>query len=283
MDQDPERHDLAYARLVNTIRLQGDHGASATIVPERGAIVTSLVLGGHELLYLDEETLRDPQKNVRGGIPVLFPSPGRLTDDRFAKGAMKQHGFARTLPFTVTREAESEATLALADSEVTRAQFPYAFEFVLHYRLMHDALRIEATVTNHDDAELPFGFGLHPYFAVPEAEKAAARIETGATRAFDNVKKEEIALDGIDLTANEIDLHLVDHGCQESALTWFGRTVRLRGSFELTRWVIWTLRGKDFVCLEPWTCPADALNTGAGLIVLPPGDARTLFVEIVLE
>lgn len=265
------------------IELHGERGARATVVPERGAIVTSLVLEDRELLYLDEATLRDPQKNVRGGIPVLFPSPGRLTDDRWAKGAMKQHGFARTLPFTVTREARAEVTLALEDSEATRAQWPYAFELLLRYSLLHDGLRIEATVTNHDDDELPFGFGLHPYFAVPEAEKPVTRIETGATRAFDNVHKREVALDGIDLTRDEVDLHLLDHGCTESALSFFGRTVRVRGSFELTRWVVWTLRGKDFVCLEPWSCPGDALNTGEGLVRLAPGDARTLFVEIALE
>ena len=43
--------------------------------------------------------------------------------------------------------------------------------------------------------------------------------------------------------------------------------VVLEGSPEMTRWVIWTLAGKDFVCLEPWTCPGDALNTGDRLTV----------------
>jgi galactose mutarotase-like enzyme len=45
--------------------------------------------------------------------------------------------------------------------------------------------------------------------------------------------------------------------------------------------VIWTLRGRDFVCLEPWTCPGDALNTGAGLLFLAPGETRALRLEIV--
>lgn len=28
---------------------------------------------GSELLYLDNETFSNPEANVRGGIPVLFP------------------------------------------------------------------------------------------------------------------------------------------------------------------------------------------------------------------
>ncbi len=117
---------------------------------------------------------------------------------------------------------------------------------------------------------------------MPDTEKRAARIETGATKAWDNVAKTEIRLDGLDLEKTELDYHLLDHGCTDSALAWFGRTVRIRGSFELTRWVVWTVRGKDYVCLEPWTCPANALNDG-GVIALAPGDTRSMFVEIALE
>ena len=36
--------------------------------------------------------------------------------------------------------------------------------------------------------------------------------------------------------------------------------------------VLWTQRYKSFVCVEPWTAPADALNTGKGLVQVPPGE-----------
>jgi galactose mutarotase-like enzyme len=44
--------------------------------------------------------------------------------------------------------------------------------------------------------------------------------------------------------------------------------------------VIWTLPGKDFVCLEPWTAPANALNSGESLLIVPPGAHRDLWTEI---
>ena len=45
--------------------------------------------------------------------------------------------------------------------------------------------------------------------------------------------------------------------------------------------MIWALRGRDFICLEPWTCPGDALNTGKDVLVLAPGETRALRLEIV--
>jgi galactose mutarotase-like enzyme len=54
-------------------------------------------------------------------------------------------------------------------------------------------------------------------------------------------------------------------------------------SEELSYWVVWTLKGRDFVCLEPWTCPGNALNTGERLLHLPPGQTRTLWMAITAE
>ena len=67
-----------------------------------------------------------------------------------------------------------------------------------------------------------------------------------------------------------------------AALTSAGRTITLACSPEYTRWVVWTLAGRDFVCLEPWTCPGDALNSGEGLLVLAPGEERVLRVGIAV-
>ena len=56
-----------------------DEGSRAEIVPERGALVSRFIVEGEPILFLDESTLADPTKNVRGGIPVLFPAPGVLS------------------------------------------------------------------------------------------------------------------------------------------------------------------------------------------------------------
>jgi len=77
---------------------------SVEVVPERGALVTALRVGSHDVLYLDRDTLADPAKNVRGGIPLLFPFAGKLADETLTLTGtkMKQHGFARNRAWSVT-------------------------------------------------------------------------------------------------------------------------------------------------------------------------------------
>ncbi|HEX7670875.1 MAG TPA: galactose mutarotase, partial [Polyangiaceae bacterium] len=254
--------------------------------PRRGAIVTSFRVRGRELLYMEESTLTDPDKNVRGGVPVLFPSPGKLDGDAWTRdghnGAMKQHGFARNLPWNVTEGAAGRAasvTLSLASSDATLVQYPWEFRAELTFSLTGARLRIGLRVTNASSSPMPFGVGFHPYFAVKD--KARAKIDTRATRAFDNVTKTVMPFAGFDLTAKEVDLHLLDHGSTESALHFGdGSRVGVRGSSDYGRWVVWTLAGKDFVCLEPWTCPGNALNSGEGLTIVRPEQSHESWVEI---
>ena len=265
----------------------GDH-ARVALRPERGGIATALAIDGRDVLYLDAGTLADPAKNVRGGIPVLFPSPGKLAGDAWAhggaSGAMKQHGFARNLAWRVLGVlggAAPAAALELTSSAGTRAQFPWDFALQLTYTVRGRALRIDQRVENRGASPMPFGLGFHPYFFVRDADKPAARVETGATRAFDNVTKQTVELRGpIDLARPEVDLHLLDHGAPACTLALPGGAVHLRGSDVYTHWVIWTLAGRDFVCLEPWTCPGNALNTRDRLLELPPGAAFTAWLEI---
>jgi hypothetical protein len=50
---------------------------------------------------------------------------------------------------------------------------------------------------------------------------------------------------------------------------------------DFSRLGIWSKpHAGDFVCLEPWTAALDALNTGEGLTVLPPGAAAEGWVDL---
>ncbi|HTJ81957.1 MAG TPA: galactose mutarotase [Polyangiaceae bacterium] len=274
---------------VATIALVDTEAQSRVVVaPARGGMVTTFTVGAREILHLDRATFDDPKANVRGGIPVLFPSPGKLANDtwswRGVRGAMKQHGFARNAAWTTIATGDDDGawvTIALEPTDATRAQFPFEFRLAFTYRLRGASLAIEMRIANEGAVAMPFGVGFHPYFAVADADKGRVRIPTAATRAFDNKRKVDGAFTGFDLTAEEVDAHLHDHGGSEATLATPSGDVVLRGSAELTHWVVWTLRGKDFVCLEPWTCPGNALNTGEGLLVLEPGESREM--QLVIE
>lgn len=257
--------------------------------PARGALLTSFTVRGRELFYLDRETLADPDKNVRGGNPVLFPSPGRLRDDSFTRdgrrGTLKQHGFARNLPFRCIERSEHDGahvTLRLEDDEQTRARYPWPFVFDLGFSLRGTALRIDLSIHNPGEHPLPFAVGFHPYFAV--SDKRHTKIESAATQVFDNVMKSVRPLGSWDLTVSELDVYLLDHGRSDSALVLpDGARIVLTGSPEFTRWVVWTVAGKDYVCLEPWSAPFDALNSGEGLLYVAPGGVHRGHLEIALR
>jgi galactose mutarotase-like enzyme len=266
--------------------------ARVVIAPARGGMVTRFDVADVPVLFLDVASLVDETKNVRGGNPVLFPSPGPLAGDRFTRqgrtGAMKQHGFARQRAWSVLAQSSHEVTLELASDDATRAQFPWDFVARIRYALAGTTLtvetRIENTANARDEAAMPFALGFHPYFYVAEADKAQARIPTDATRAFDNVAKATVDLGGpIDLTAKEVDLHLFDHSAHHATLERGADRIVVSADPDFGRWVVWTLAGKDFVCLEPWTAPANALNSGEGLSSVAPGEAKTLTMTIALE
>jgi galactose mutarotase-like enzyme len=272
--------------LGELVLLADERSASRVIVaPNRGAIVTSFCVADREFIFMDDATLRDPTKNVRGGIPVLFPSPGKLDGDRWQhasrSGSMKQHGFARTEPWRIG-ELEPDiarCSLDLDSNARTLAQFPWAFHAELDFTLEHMRLRIDFKLHNRDASPLPFALGYHPYFEV--GDKSEARVDTRATRAFDNVKKQVSPFTGFDFSVPEVDLHLLDHGGSSTALHLRdGARIDLRASQEFNRWVVWSLADRSFICVEPWTAPGNALNTGEQLRELAPGAAYQSFFEL---
>jgi galactose mutarotase-like enzyme len=213
----------------------------AEVVPERGALVTALRVGTRDVLYLDPETLADPTKNVRGGIPLLFPFAGKLADETLTLTGtkMKQHGFARNRAWTVTERAAGALTMTLAADAETRAQFP--FEFTAHHRVMIIAggLQLELAIIA-GDRDVPVSPGWHPYFTIGRADKAA--VKPGTTD----------------------DDHEFDFGMPapidgRSRFTPPG--IALEASPDLRHLQMWSQPGKPFVCIEPFFGPAGTINT----------------------
>jgi galactose mutarotase-like enzyme len=259
--------------------------ACVEVVPERGALVTAFQVAGDRVLYLDEATLEDPTKNVRGGIPVLFPIAGKLPRDSYElegrTWSMKQHGFARTLPWRVLSSGAKgpgvRLECGLESTSQTLAQFPFRFEARLAFTLEGTTLTLDWTVTNRDERSMPLQLGYHPYFEVSQAEKARASVESRGNRSFDNRVGEERTFSGFDLTQPEVDLHVLNHDRPGTVLHRPGRHgVELRWSPEFQVLVVWTLAEKDFVCVEPWTAPGGALARRGGLPLLEAGATASL-------
>ena len=265
-----------------------DHEAKARVVlaPTRGGMVTRFIVRDTNVLYLDADTLRDPVKNVRGGIPVLFPIAGRLANDKYqwdgATYTMKQHGFARNMPWTIVDQATDGGArlgLALTASSMTRPQYPFDFRLAVTYVLCEGRLTVQTRVSNLGERNMPIHPGLHPYFQLADRNKGAARVVTDATRAFDNRTGSIVTLrEPIDLAADVVDMHVLDHWPRTVKLTRpEDRDVELSLGVPDRVLVVWTERGRDFVCVEPWTARSNALNDGSATQVLPGGTHETTF------
>jgi galactose mutarotase-like enzyme len=250
------------------------HGdVSVQIVPERGALVASLIVFGKEVLYLDKTTLDDPTKNVRGGIPLLFPYAGKLVDGRFlaAGTTMSQHGFGRNRPWKVQDKELRSVRVRLVQDAETRLQFPYEYEADYRVTALARGVEVRLIVQNTGGRPVPLSPGWHPYFRCPAALKSNV---TGNVEGFTADKLGD---------EREFDFGLLP---PPSARTQFripelGR-LNIDFSKAMKHMQFWSLPGKDFVCLEPFYGPNNTINTEARLDV-PVGHSEELWVRIELE
>ncbi|MGF1482154.1 MAG: aldose epimerase [Cyanophyceae cyanobacterium] len=258
------------------------------VVPERGGMVTRWRIQGQEILYLDEERFADSQKSVRGGIPILFPICGNLPDNTYThrgkQYTLKQHGLARDLPWHVTEQDTQDSasiTLVLNSNNTTYTAYPFDFQLVFTYRLRGNSLEIQQRITNQSQESMPFSVGLHPYFLISDKNKLDFDIPASQYR--DQLTQETHSFSGdFDFDQEEIDVAFTSITASTAGFT--GNQRRYRVSIEYSELystlVFWTVKGKQYVCLEPWSAPRNALNTGEQLTTIDPGSSYEASVKM---
>ncbi|MDX2216493.1 MAG: hypothetical protein SFY66_24735 [Oculatellaceae cyanobacterium bins.114] len=261
------------------------------VVPERGGIVTRWQFQGHDIFYLDEARFTNPELTVRGGIPILFPICGNLPDNTYThKGqvyTLKQHGFAREMPWEVVDQGTEDSaslSLQLTSNEQTRAVYPFDFQVVFTYKLHGNSLELHQRFTNHSSDPMPFSTGLHPYFAV--ADKSQLQLDIPGTEFFNQQTQSIETYSGqFDFEQDEIDAAFRNVTRQTATATDVNAKFRLTLDYDAlySTVVFWTVKGKDFYCLEPWTAPRNALNTGDHLTHLDPGATLEAIVKFSID
>ncbi len=271
-----------------------DSQSALTIYPDRGGIATSWKVSDRELMYLDADRFNDPSLSVRGGFPILFPICGNLPDNAYTipqgggsandgkQYALKQHGFARDMPWQVTHQStttEASLTVTLESTEATRQVYPFDFSVSFTYRLRGGQLVIEQNYTNKSATPMPFSSGLHPYFLALDKEQLTFQI---AADSYQEKQTGEIHpfAGKFDFSQAEIDAAFTNVSSKIATATDAQQqlTISMTTSPQYRTVVFWTVRGKDFYCLEPWTAPRNSLNTGVDLLHVAPGE--TLSTQI---
>ncbi len=130
-------------------------------------IISGLDALGNELMW------QSPSPELWSShAPILFPVCGRLVDETYKvygeEYHMKIHGFARKNEWDVTEASDTCLTLTFSDTEETRMQYPFSFKLVARYELMGEKLSFTFSVTNDSERVMPYMFGWHPGFKLPD-------------------------------------------------------------------------------------------------------------------
>ena len=257
-----------------------ESGDRLRVIPERGGLVSAWICGGQDRLYFDEERFADPSKSIRGGIPVLFPICGNLPGDRLevdgVAHTLRQHGFARDLPWTLEAlEDQTGIRLSLASTPETLAAYPFRFRLEMECRALAQALEIRTTIENQSAQPMPFSFGLHPYFSVSDLtrtwltglpDRCLNHLEMAPAATKDQLAR---LADGVDfLCQPQGPVTLVDDVS--------GSQLQLQHQAPLDLTVVWTEPPRSMVCLEPWTGPRQSLLSGDRRLIIQPGGQHVL-------
>ncbi|MFA6251071.1 MAG: hypothetical protein WC603_00365 [Candidatus Paceibacterota bacterium] len=255
--------------------IEGPMGSELSFCSERGGIVTSIKLKGKEILYLDEATLKNPEVNVKGGIPILFPNAGLISEglDRGNLQNLKQHGFARNEKWN-TRVTDASFHEVLTSNQKTKEVYPYNFELMMDVFLnQNNSFSIIQRVKNLEkDKVMPISSGLHPYFKVPSEEKKNIKF---------NFKGGEIVANQIDKWA-EGEAVFIDNPNKpiEVYIPGLG-TFMFTASKEYKKFVFWSQKDKDYICIEVFMEDIDGIIKNPTII--KPGQKNIATLNVMLK
>ncbi len=271
--------------------------AFVQIAPELGASLLSYSLrdGRHILRPRPEATdpfqtacyLLTPWCNRMDGGFALPSGEWRAIAPNHSAHPLPIHGSAAQQAWIVESKSSAHAVLfTICDSPA-----PFHYCARVQYRLTDAALEISLSVQHLGEGALPYGLGLHPWFA----RTKASRLQATATHwQRTDARLIPIACDPVE-TGSDIDFNMLrglPTGLIDTAFSgWNGQatiqisddlSVAIRTSPTLRHYQVYsTGEHADFVCFEPVTHPINAHNMHGypGLQVLESGEQASITVN----
>lgn len=300
----------------------GTEIARAEVWPALGFNCLRWQVRGREMLYCPAEGFAD-LRPTRFGIPVLFPFPNRIRDGRFTfegrthelprLDSTKQnaiHGFACRHPWRVIDHGADDRSAWVTgefrcsfDAPADLPLWPADHQIRLTCRLSRGTVRLEADVYNPDTRPLPFGLGYHPYFTLGPAEshvEVPARqfwaldhsLPTGERQPVDAARDLNTPRPVSSLTLDDVLTDLPARASRVDGLVERARLLhsdgvqmRLFCSTAFREMVVFNPPHRQAFCIEPYTCPTDAIHLQSrlgdlGWQLLPPDESWSAAIEL---
>lgn len=281
------------------------HGDQVVVVTEVGAGLRSYVAAGRAVL----EGFDAEERAAGGRGQLLLPWPNRIRGGRYRWQGVEQqldltepakggaiHGLTRWVSWRLLERSEAHARCGY----VLHAGpgWPFVLGCEVGYSLGSDGLVVRTRATNLGATPCPWGTGAHPYLhpGGPRVDDAVVAVPAGRRLVVDEVgiPVGEEPVDGTTydlrrpqpIGARRLDTTYTD---LERDADGRARVVVTRPDGPpVTLWVdhaypylqLFTgdtlpdARRRTGLAVEPMTCAPDAFNSGAGLVVLEPGQVH---------
>lgn len=293
-----------------------------SIAPKLGSNMFCFRSGENNIIYCNKELLI--KKDFTGNF-VMWPIPNRVRDEKYVFNGQKYslenikrprgndvliHGlvFDREWqyksPIVGKDFARVETYVDINSTNPYYESYPFVSRLILQYTLDKQSIKIKYTVENKSSLEMPFGFGLHPYFATLSGENETfVMLPTDYMMEADEDllpigKLKRVVGTECDLNKQKpVSLLNLDHvftGLHGKAYILYKKQrikIYLKTSKEFTHMVLYTQeKNKGFICLENQTCSTDAINLAvkgfkkeAHLLTLAPSKSFTGYIEYRVE
>jgi aldose 1-epimerase len=292
-------------------------GVEVSILPAIGNRAYEMKVHGKNILYFPVSDISQVEKTPGlNGIPFLAPWANRLGETAFwangrqfpfnltlgnVRGPIPIHGLLSSSRYWHVTEAAADSQSAHVTSKLEfwkypelMAQWPFAHEYEMTYRLAGGALEVRITVTNLSTESMPISLGFHPYYRIPDisrdewtAHLPARKIIVADSRLVATGEFQSNDLpDPLPLKAHNLDTGFTDlvRDADGRAHFWIesgGKKVEAMLGPKFAVALIYDPPAppgetRDFICIEPMAGITNAVNLNhegkyADLQSVPPG------------
>lgn len=282
--------------------IDSETGATAQILPELGfnCFAFRAIVQGRPVDVIDAVPGFEfgKERPTRSGIPILFPFPNRIRGGQFCWDGREYllpvtpempnaiHGFCYDRPWRIVSQGQNFVTGQFqlsVDAPDRLAYWPSDFVLEVDYELLHNRLRANFRISNPGTRDLPWGLGTHAYFKLPlgpDSTLGDCTVEAPCSHywelvdalptgnilpvdeardlqsgAYADLLQLDDVLTQVDCDGPQFDCVILD----EKA----GLQVTQTSPPIFREIVAFTPPQRSAICLEPYTCPTDAINLHA--------------------
>ena len=264
------------------------------VVPSIGNNAYSYKVNGLDVFWSPYQTLAEfKAKPVNLGNPFLAPWANRIDGPTYYANGKKFHlnpdlgnfhadgfhqpihGMLMFVPWKVVRvEADGDAAWVTSRLEFWRepgwmAQFPFAHNLEMTYRLANGELEVRTSVENLSHEPMPLSLGFHPYFQVHDAPRDQWQVQLPVKSAVllsptlvPTGEKQAVAFDQpLSLNGTVLDNVYTDLAAKpEFWVQGQRQKVSVTYGPQYPVAVVYAPKGRNFICFEPMTGVTNAFN-----------------------